>query len=122
MQDFKKLRVWKTAHELVLDVYKCTKGFPREEMFGLTAQLRRAAVSIPANIAEACGRKRGKEFERFLQFGTGSASETECLLLIARDLAYLKEADYRRLEVAVVDAKRMLAGLIATSTATHSGD
>ena len=82
MIDFKKLIVWKKAHEFVLDVYKITKGFPHEESYGLTSQLRRAAFSIPNNIAEGCGRSSEKELKRSLAISLGSASEVELLNVI----------------------------------------
>jgi four helix bundle protein len=87
VQDFRKLEVWKKAHRQTLDVYKSTTAFPREEIFGLRAQLRRSAASVPANIAEACGRGGG-EFARFLIVAMGSASELEYHLLLAYDLNF----------------------------------
>jgi four helix bundle protein len=112
MQDFRNLRVWEKAHGLTLDVYKASKSFPREEMYGLTSQLRRASVSIAANIAEGSCRNGDADFARFLQMASGSASEVEYHLLLAKDLELLKEADCRRLSDEVVEVKRMLASLV----------
>jgi four helix bundle protein len=97
MQDFRHLKVWEKAHSLTLDVYKSSKPFPREEIFGLTSQMRRCSASIGANIAEGTCRKGDIEFGRFLQIAMGSASELEYHLLLAKDLDLLKDADYERL-------------------------
>ena len=84
MQDFKKLQVWAKSHDLTLRMCELTSQFPREEIYGLTSQIRRACASIPTNIAEGCGRKSSADFARFLQIAMGSASETEYLILLAR--------------------------------------
>jgi len=97
MTDFKQLKVWRKAHEMTLDTYRVTAAFPREEMYGLTSQLRRAAASIGANIAEGCGRRSDGEMCRFLQIARGSASETEYHFLLARDLHLLAEKDFQML-------------------------
>jgi four helix bundle protein len=89
MRDFRELQVWHKAHKLTLDVYQGTKAFPREELYGLTSQVRRAAVSIGANIAEGAGKNSRPELARFLQIAMGSASELEYHLILARDLRYL---------------------------------
>ena len=112
MQDFKKLTVWEKGHRLTLDVYKATAGFPKDELYGLRSQIRRACASIPANIAEGCGRTGRAELGRFLQVAMGSASELEYHLLLARDLAMLGESQYRSLESQVVEVKRMLSAFI----------
>ena len=98
MQDFKKLKVWEKGHQLTLTVYKLTARFPKEELYGLTSQMRSAAASIVCNIAEGCGRTGGADFARFLQMATGSASELEYQLLLARDLNFLKAMEYQDLE------------------------
>ena len=85
MKDFRQLKVWEKAHHLALEVYKTTATFPKEEIYGLTSQLRRASVSIPTNIAEGCGRNTNADFARFLQIAMGSASETEYELILAHD-------------------------------------
>ncbi len=95
MKDFKELKVWEKAHALTLAVYQGTRCFPREEIYGLTSQLRRAASSVAANIVEGCGRRSDGEFTRFLQIARGSASELEYHLLLARDLHLLSESAFR---------------------------
>jgi four helix bundle protein len=112
LQDFRHLKVWEKAHSLVLDVYKSSKSFPRDEVYGLTSQMRRALVSIGANIAEGSCRKGDLEFGRFLYIAMGSASELEYELLVARDLELLKPSDYQRLSGEATEVKRMLASLI----------
>lgn len=89
MQDFRKLKVWEKSHRFSIDVYKATNVFPKEEIYGLTSQLRRAAVSISANIAEGCGRGSDADFKRFLHIAFGSASEAECLLELSKDLGFI---------------------------------
>ena len=112
MKDFKDLKVWEKAHALTLLVYADTRSFPKEELYGLTSQLRRAAASVAANIVEGCGRRSDGEFTRFLQIARGSASEVEYHLLLARDLHLLDEAKYRNLDSMVVEVERMLTGLV----------
>jgi four helix bundle protein len=112
MQDFKKLKVWEKGHQLTLAVYKLTARFPKEELYGLTSQMRRAAASIVSNIAEGCGRTGRPDFARFLQMATGSASELEYQLLLAHDLNLLKAEEYQNLERGVVEVKRMLSSLM----------
>ena len=112
MQNFRNLKVWQKAHTLTLDVYRATKSFPREELYGLTSQIRRACVSISANIAEGACRNGDADFGRFLQMAAGSASEVEYHLLLTRDLEMLKAADFQRLTDEAVEVKRMLAALI----------
>jgi four helix bundle protein len=112
MRDFRELKVWQKAYALTLAVYRASARFPREEQFGLTSQLRRAAASIPANIAEGCGRSGEAELARFFLIAMGSASELECELLLARDLGYLEDKDYLRLAADVTEVKRMLTSFI----------
>ena len=112
MKDFRNLQVWEKGHRLALACYRATNSFPNAERFGLISQMRRAAVSIPANIAEGCGKNGNGEFQRFLTIATGSASELEYHFLLAHDLGYLTEADYGTLDQSVVEIKRMLAALI----------
>jgi len=113
VQDFKKLKVWEKAHQLTLSVYKATVRFPKEELYGLTSRIRRASASIPANIAEGCGRGGKAELARYLQVAMGSASEAEYHLLLARDLGFLHESQHNELESMATEVKRMLASLIA---------
>ena len=112
MKDFKELKVWEKAHILTLLVYEETRAFPKEEMYGLTSQLRRAAGSVAASIVEGCGRRSDGEFTRFLQIARGSASELEYHILLARDLQLLTEAVYCNLDSKVVEVERMLTGLV----------
>ena len=112
MQSFRNLKVWEKAHKLVLDVYNSSRSFPRDELYGLTSQMRRASVSIGANIAEGCCRKGDAELSRFLQMAMGSASELEFELLVSHDLRMLNADDFQRLEGEVIEVKRMLAALI----------
>ena len=112
MQDFRQLTVWRRAHELTLAVYRSTKGFPQDELYGLTSQMRRAAVSVAANIAEGCCRSGDTEFGRFLQIAMGSASELAYHLLLARDLEFLRADEYESLNGTVSEVERMLAALI----------
>jgi four helix bundle protein len=112
MEDFKDLKVWTKAHELTLDVYRRTRTFPKEETYGLTSQLRRAAASIGANIAEGCGRRSDGEMKRFLQIARGSASELEYHLLLARDLQFLAGDEFKDFEAKVLEVQRMLASLV----------
>ncbi|NTW50172.1 MAG: four helix bundle protein, partial [Chlorobiales bacterium] len=97
MKDFRELKVWHKAHELAINVYKTSKEFPKEELYGLTSQSRRAASSVPANIAEGCGRDSPADFARFLQIAIGSASELEYHLLLAHDLEMLSSDHYNKL-------------------------
>ena len=112
MRDFRQLKVWGKAHDLTLAVYKATSKFPRDELYGLTSQIRRSCASIPANIAEGCGRKGQAEFARFLQIALGSASELEYHFLLVCDLGLLSRPDYKRLANEVTEVKRMLTSLI----------
>ena len=112
MQDFRKLKMWEKAHQLTLAVYRVTGKFPKDEVYGLTSQIRRAAASIPTNMAEGCGRDTEPEFNRFMQMAMGSASETEYQLLLAKDLDYLGNEDYIRMNGQINEIKRMLSTLI----------
>ncbi len=108
MRDYRKLTVWQKSHELTLAIYKATIKFPKEEVYGLTSQARRAAVSVPANIAEGCGRQTEKELARFFQIAVGSASEVEYYALLAKDLKYISDKESDSLMNDVEEIKRML--------------
>jgi len=99
---------------LTLAIYKATGKFPKDELFGLTSQMRRACASIPANIAEGCGRSGNAELGRFLQISMGSASELEYHLILAHDLGHLTDSDYIRLDTIAVELKRMISSLIVS--------
>ena len=113
MQDFRDLKVWQKAHQLVLRLYRLSRAFPSDERFGLTSQLRRAATSISANIAEGSVRSSDPDFARFLHIALGSASEVDYYLILARDLSFLPAEDYAAANADLQEVKRMLATLIA---------
>ena len=110
MQDYENLRVWGRTHQLTLAFSQATATFPKDELYGLTSQIRRACASIPANIAEGCG--RDGDCARFLRIAMGSASELDYHLLPARDLNFLSEAVYKQLEIGLSALKRMFNTLI----------
>lgn len=97
MQDFKNLRLWQLSREFVSDIYKVTESFPYHELHSMTNQLRRASYSIPSNIAEGCGKNSQKEFKRYLSIASGSIKEIECFLILARDLNYISEEQFKEL-------------------------
>ena len=111
MQNFKKLEVWKKSHRLTLEIYRITQNFPRSEMYAVTSQIRRSDSSIPANIAEGCGRYGNAELTHFLRISMGSASELEYHILLARDLKYMTTEDYKNISERLIEIKRMLTGL-----------
>jgi four helix bundle protein len=112
MRDFHQYKVWSRGHQLALSIYKETKSFPKEELFGLTSQIRRASMSIPFNIAEGCGRRSDAEFAYYLNIAAGSASEVEEELLLAYDLEFLDKESYLPLDKEVKEIKAMLSKLI----------
>ncbi|HKT18973.1 MAG TPA: four helix bundle protein [Stellaceae bacterium] len=113
MQDFRDLKVWQKAHEIVLAIYRASTNFPSDERFGLTSQLRRAAVSIPANIAEGTLRSSDADFAHFLHIALGSAGEVDYYLLLARDLKFIEPDKHSVLDASLQEVKRMLAALTA---------
>jgi len=112
MQNYKDLKVWEKAHLFTLKVYEDTRGCPKEEVYGLTNQLRRAAFSIPANIAEGCGKNTKSDFANFLNIALGSANESEYFLILSRDLRYLKPDMFDVLFNYVNEVKAILISLI----------
>ena len=114
MQDFSNLSVWQKSHVVTIKVYAASAHLSHPRDFGLRNQLVRAAISVPANLAEGCGRTGDREFRRFVRVALGSASELEYHLLLAHDLGLLPAADYAQLAGAVVEVKRMLTGLAAS--------
>jgi len=112
MKDFRDLHVWERSHALTLALYATTTDFPRTELYGLTSQIRRCAVSIGANIAEGCGKRGNNEFQRFLQIAAGSASELDYELLLAKDLGYLTIPNYSRIADELSQIRRMLSALL----------
>jgi four helix bundle protein len=119
MQDFRNLVVWQKAHSLTLDVYRSTRGFPDDERYGLTSQLRRSCASVPANLAEGCARGSDIDFARFVNHAAGSASETDYHLLLARDLSYFSESVYEPLFHQISEVKRMLNSFERTLRGTN---
>jgi four helix bundle protein len=112
-QDFKNLNVWQLAHELTIEIYKKSKSYPSEELYGLTLQIRRATMSIELNIAEGtCG--SDTRFLKFLVIALGSAKETECCLMLSKDLMYLNKEDYEVLINKIKKVEGMLSNLIKT--------
>jgi four helix bundle protein len=112
MRDFRQLRVWEQSHKLALAIYEVTKGFPKEELFALTNQMRRSATAIPTNIAEGCGRETNKDYAHFLQIALGSAFELDYQILLSKDLSYTDEKKYLELNDMVDKIRRQLAILI----------
>lgn len=112
MRNFRNFSVWSKAHLLTLKIYSITKSFPKEELFGLTSQMRRAAYSIPSNIAEGCGRSTAPDFKRFLTIAAGSSSELEYQLFLSKELGYLSETIFKELEFDTNEIKKMLNSLI----------
>ncbi|MBL7702866.1 MAG: four helix bundle protein [Ferruginibacter sp.] len=113
MQNYKDLKVWEKAHQFTLMVYDTSKLFPKEEIYGLTNQLRRAASSIPANIAEGCGKSSNPDFAKCLNISLGSANEAEYFILLAKDLSYMNVEKFDMLYKQINVIKAMLIGLIA---------
>ena len=111
MRNYRDLQVWEKAHKLTLAIYRGTCDFPKEERFGLTSQIRRSSASIAANLAEGCGRRSDGEMARFIQISMGSGSELSYHLLLARDLDFLKNAEYSRLNTDLEEVMRMLSSL-----------
>jgi four helix bundle protein len=112
MQDFRKLLVWRRAHAFGLVIHRLSGEIPRRDNSGLVSQLRRAALSISANIAEGCGRESNKELARFLQISIGSASEVENHLQFCVDAVLIPRAEFDRAQSEVVEIRRMLIGLL----------
>ena len=112
MRNYRNLKAFELADELVLMVYKATKAFPKDELFGLTSQLRRAAVSVPSNIVEGAAKDTEVEFLRFLDIAYGSASELDYQISLANRLGYMQEAVYNELRTKSTETAKVLNGLI----------
>lgn len=112
MQDFRNLEIWQLGYNLALEVYEVTRTFPREEMYGMTSQMRRCAVSIPSNIAEGTGRQSDADFRRFLFLSMGSAAELDCQSMLARDLGILNGTHFDRISSRLGMLRRKLNALI----------
>ena len=112
MRDYKKYDIWKLSHFLTLEIYKITEGFPKEEVFGLTSQIRRASSSVGINIVEGCGRGSDEDFKRFLRNASGSAFEVEYILLLSKDLNYISEDKFIELTPKAEELKMKISKLI----------
>lgn len=112
MGDYKQLAVWQKAHRLAVEIYQVTMSFPKEELYSLTSQIRRAAISIPSNIVEGSGRGYDKEFIRFLQIAIGSTNEVEYQFLLAHDLGFVDTAVHQQISLQIIEVRRMLIGLV----------
>ena len=120
MQNFRNIQAWKKAHELTLKIYKATKAFPKAEVYGLTSQIRRAAYSIPMNIAEGCGRASQAELARFLDIASGSASELDYQLQLVCDLGLVDQENYKELCETLDHIRKMLTSLTKSVRATNN--
>jgi four helix bundle protein len=112
MKNYKDLMVWKKAHAFVLAAYKTSKGFPVEERYNLTSQLRRAATSIPTNLAEGCGKFTQRDFAKYIQNSLGSSQEVEYLTFLAFELGYMSLENFKHLDAQINEVKAMLIGLL----------
>lgn len=112
MQNYKDLKVWEKAHLFTLLTYQETKSFSKEELYCLTSQLRRSATSVPANMAEGCGKKTNPELAHYLNIALGSSNESEYYLLLSKDLQYLSDEKYIALNLLINEVKAMLIALI----------
>ena len=119
LKSYKELKVWQKAYQLCLQIYKISKGFPKEEVFGLTSQIRRASLSIPSNVAEGYGRRSRSEYIRFLNIAYGSLCELETQVLLSGDLNYFKERELKEIQAAVEEVERMLMALIKSLGKTN---
>ncbi|HEY6307726.1 MAG TPA: four helix bundle protein [Candidatus Angelobacter sp.] len=114
MRNYRDLQVWTKAHRLTLELYQMSRTFPREEIYGLTSQLRRAAVSMGANLAEGCGRRTSSELARFVRIAMGSASELDYHLLLSRDLGFLRDEDFQRAAQALTEVRKMMTSFLGS--------
>jgi four helix bundle protein len=119
LRSYKDLKVWQKSYQLCLNIYKLTKGFPKEETYNLTSQIRRAAVSVPSNIAEGYGRKTTPEYIRFLYIAYGSNCELETQILLTGDLGYIKSEQLKNIQEDIGEVERMLKALINSLENKH---
>jgi four helix bundle protein len=112
LRNYRDLQVWAKAYALSLELYRLSRAFPREEIYGLTSQLRRASVSIGANLAEGCGRRTNSEMARFVRIAMGSASELDHHLLLCKDLGFVQDEDYKRNARNLIEIRKMLGALL----------
>jgi four helix bundle protein len=114
VRNYRELEVWEKSHKLTLELYTFSRRFPKEEIYGLTSQLRRAAVSIGANLAEGCGRRTSAELARFVRIAMGSASELDYHLLLCRDFKFISNEQYDRTVNELVRIRKMLSRLVTS--------
>jgi four helix bundle protein len=112
MRNFLDLKIWQKSHSFTLKIYSSTKNYPKEEMFGLSSQMRRSASSIPSNIAEGCGRNTDSDFKRFLIIASGSSAELEYQLILSRDLNYFSEITFNELNTELIEIRKMIHSFI----------
>ncbi|HWG40990.1 MAG TPA: four helix bundle protein [Candidatus Acidoferrales bacterium] len=112
MRNYRDLQVWSKAHNLTLELYRVSRSFPREEIYGVTSQLRRAAVSIGANLAEGCGRRTSTELARFVRIAMGSASELDYRLLLSRDLGFMAANEFASASAVLIEVRKMLTSFL----------
>ena len=120
LRNYRELKVWQKSYQLCLEIYKITHGFPKEETYGLTSQLRRAAVSVPSNIAEGYGRKTTPEYIRFLYIAYGSNCELETQVMLSGDLGYVETVKLKKIQDEIGEVERMLMALIKSLENKHS--
>lgn len=114
MNNFRELKVWQKSIDMSVAIYKATEAFPKMELYGITSQMRRAAVSVASNIAEGAGRSSDADFSHFLDMAKGSAFELETQLLICRQLEYLNKTQSNNLETSIIEIQKMISGLQKT--------
>jgi len=119
LKSYKELKVWQKAYSLCIEIYKITRTFPKEELYGLTSQMRRAAVSVPSNIAEGYGRKTTPEYLRSLYIAYGSSCELETQILLSGDLGLMKAEALNKLQADLGEVERMLKALIKAVENKH---
>lgn len=112
MRNFRELQIWQKSHQFTLKTYRFTKNYPKEELFGLTSQMRRSSSSIPTNIAEGCGRNTNPDFKRFLVIASGSSAELEYQLILSKDLDYISELTFNELEKELIEIRKMVYSFI----------
>ncbi len=112
MRNFRELQIWQKSHQFTLKTYLFTKNYPKEELFGLTSQMRRSSASIPTNIAEGCGRNTNPDFKRFLVIASGSSAELEYQLILSKDLDYISELTFNKLEKELIEIRKMIHSFI----------
>ncbi len=108
MRDFQQFEFWQKGHQLTLRIYQSTKSFPKDEIYGLTSQMRRSASSIPTNIAEGCGRESNLEFKRYLIIAAGSCSELQYQLILSKDLKYISDDLFKELTDELIRIRKMI--------------